>query len=230
MRAKTAERAQAIALRKRGLSYADIQARVPVSSASLSLWLRGLPLDEEQRRRLNALRRRGPEAGGRTNHVKYLTRVSKVRAAGNSEARRWLRDGEIRWAVGTALYWAEGSKPKEWNPWERVSFTSMDPAMLLSFRRWILFYGGVRRDDLTYDLYIHATGDLDEAKRFWASALEISADELRVYFKPHNPSPHRNNTGSNHRGTIRIRVRASSDLNQRIAAWIGSLAEFCGVG
>jgi transposase len=52
MRAKPAEREQAIALRQQGLSYAEIQSRVSVSQSSLSLWLRHVSLSAAQKERL----------------------------------------------------------------------------------------------------------------------------------------------------------------------------------
>ena len=230
MRPKTAERERAIALRKRGLSYSEIQAKVPVSQASLSSWLRHIDLDEVQRNRLCILKWQGQRKGADTKRLRRIERVSRVRAAASMEAKRFLSDGDVHWVLGTAPYWAEGTKPKEWNPSQRVSFTNMDPAMLLCFRRWILRYCGVQARDLSYDLYIHPSGDIPASRRFWVEVLGITGSDLMVYLKTHNPVPRRNNIGRSYHGTIRVRVRRSNDLNHRIAAWILYLATRCGVG
>ena len=230
MRAKTAERAQAIALRKRGLSYSEIQAQVPVSQASLSLWLRHVVLDEIQRDRLSTLKSQGQSKGAEVKRRSRIERVSRIGATAIDEAERFLSRGEVQWVLGTALYWAEGTKPKEWNPSQRVSFTNMDPAMLLSFRHWALRYCGVNQTDLSYDLYIHPSGDVAASRRFWGDVLDIADSDLTVYLKAHNPHPRRKNIGSNYHGTIRIRIRRSNDLNHRIAAWIRCVAIRCGVG
>ncbi len=58
-RAKDDLRAQAVAMRKEGRSYREIRDVVGVSKSTLSLWLRDVPLTEEQQQ---ALTRRGPEA------------------------------------------------------------------------------------------------------------------------------------------------------------------------
>ena len=52
MQPKTKLKLYAVKLRKRGMSYSEIQKIVPVSSSSLSLWLRDVILTDKQKGRL----------------------------------------------------------------------------------------------------------------------------------------------------------------------------------
>lgn len=61
-RAKDDLRAIAVAMRQEGRSYREIQAEVGVAKSTLSLWLRDVPLTEEQQRALDL---RAPEAASR---------------------------------------------------------------------------------------------------------------------------------------------------------------------
>ena len=55
---KKKEKAAAIRLRKKGLSYKEILEQVPVAKSTLSLWLRDIPLDQTQKDRLDEKRLR----------------------------------------------------------------------------------------------------------------------------------------------------------------------------
>ncbi len=61
-RAKDDLRETAVAMRKEGRSYREIPAEVGVAKSTLSLWLRDVPLTEEQQRALDL---RTPEAATR---------------------------------------------------------------------------------------------------------------------------------------------------------------------
>ena len=52
MLAKIEEKQKAIALRKRGYSYSEILAEVPVAKSTLSLWLRSVGLAKKQKQLL----------------------------------------------------------------------------------------------------------------------------------------------------------------------------------
>lgn len=230
MRPKVAERERAIELRKRGLSYSEIQATVPISQASLSFWLRSIPLNEEARQRLIARTNFGRTLAGKSNHARWASKISRIRTVAATEAQRFLETGDVFWAIGTALYWAEGSKNKDWNRGERVTFTNTDPQMTLLIRGWLKRYCAVEEEDICYSIYIHPSGDLSAARHFWQNTLGIEDHRMKTYLKRHNPSPHRKNTGRTYHGTIRMRIRRSSDLNYRISGWIQSITDYCGVG
>lgn len=229
MRAKRLEREQAIELRKMGLSYSEIQARIPVSQASLSLWLRGVKLNPAHRRRLTERKLNGQRFAAQKVHALRLARVANTLSEAKSEAEQLLNAKDVLWLIGTVLYWAEGSKPKPWNHSEQFSFTNMDSSTILIMKGWLERYCAASPEDICYSLYIHHGSDIRSAQEFWLEKLEIAPEALKTYFKKHNPSPKRKNVTKEYHGIIRMRVRRSNSLNYRIAGWIQALRAHCGV-
>jgi hypothetical protein len=147
-----------------------------------------------------------------------------------SQASTRLSPGDRLWAVGVALYWAEGSKTKDWSQKPRVIFTNMDPKMICLIREWLRSYCSVRvEEDLTYDLYIHPEADIAAAREHWMRELAIESAQLRTYLKRPNPNPRRRNVGRTYHGTMRVAVRRSSHTACRIEGWIEALRNHCGV-
>ena len=227
--AKRLEREQAITLRKAGLSYSEIRARVPVAKATLSGWFRHVGLSKPQRQRLTAKKLEAGRRGGQKVHAERLARLAHNVAAGKAEAHQHIRNRDLRWVLGTALYWAEGSKAKPWAPGGRVEFTNTDPKMLHCIRVWLEEFCAPDEPEIRYSLYIHPTANVERAEAFWASELGIDRLSLRTYFKKHNPSPSRKNIGDGYHGTIRMTVCKTSTLLHRICGWIDALADYCGV-
>ena len=229
MRAKRLEREQAIDLRKMGLSYSEIQAKIPVSQASLSLWLRAVELKPCHRQRLAERKITGQRLAAQTVHNQRLTRVARTLSQAEQEAKEFLNSLDMLWVIGTVLYWAEGTKVKEWTPHGRVTFTNMDPEMIRLVRSWLLRYCSVGSESLNYALYIHPDADIAEAERYWMLHLGIPQTRLHTYFKRHNPSPRRKHVGRTYYGTMRMSVRSSTMLSYRITGWIRSVVLHCGV-
>lgn len=220
---KLLERKRAIALRISGLSYSEIRRKVPVARSTLSEWFRNVGLSKRQKQRLTSKKLAAAYRGARKVHEQKLLRVRRLMWHANREARELLRAREMRWAIGTALYWAEGCKIRD-SGYERFCFTNTDPAMILFIRGWLRRCCSVGRSDIMYALYIHQSADIQAARRFWIRLLGIASANLRIYFKKHNRSPHRHYVNRLYRGTIRLTVKRSTALNWRISAWIRAMA------
>ncbi len=226
---KPDERRRAIELRRLGLSYREIRQSIPVAKATLSLWLRSVGLARRQVQRLTEKRLAAGRRGAEKVHRERLERVRRTMAEAEHEAASRIQAGDWLWLLGTALYWAEGEKPKEWARSPLVSFTNMDLRMILMVRQWLLQCCSVSVPQLGYGLYIHERADIRTAVNYWAQHLRVPPEELRICPKRHNPSTRRKNTGRSYYGTIRVIVRRSTYLNHRIAGWIRGLTKYCGV-
>jgi len=158
-----------------------------------------------------------------------LERVNRIMSKARAEAARRLSEGDWLWLVGTVLYWAEGSKPKEWRSSEQVTFTNMDPHMILIIREWLVRCCTISESDIVFAVQIHERADIRSALGYWAGLLDLPETDLRVHLKRHNPSPRRKNIGRTYYGTIRMAVKRSTGLNHRIAGWIQGLTTYCGV-
>jgi hypothetical protein len=229
MRAKHREREQAIALRRKGLSYREIRGRVPVAKSSLSLWLREVGLAKRQIQRLTEKKLAAGRRGGQRVHEMRLQRLAERLHSANQEAKSFLAGRDLWWGIGVVLYWAEGGKMKEWSTHDRFEFTNMDPVMITFMRAWLRRYCGVQDRDVRFRLGIHEHADVRGSLQFWARHLGVAPTEIPTWLKQHNPSPKRRNTGSTYHGTMRMEVAQSTALSHRIAGWIQAMRVHCGV-
>jgi hypothetical protein len=229
MQAKSLEREQAIALRRQGLSYREIRGQIPVAKSTLSLWLRQVGLAKAQRQRLTQRKLAAAIRGSKKLHAQWLARVASIHSAAMREGVELLRTGDVMWAIGTALYWAEGAKTKPWRTHTRFQFTNTDPVTIALVRSWLQRYCGVDDADIHFDICIHENADVESARIHWMRTLNIAENRLRIYFKRHNPDPRRYNVGRTYYGTMRMTVKKSTALSHRIEGWIGAIAARCGV-
>lgn len=230
MREKGIERTQAIIFRKRGMSYRDILENIPVAKSTLSLWLRQVHLSQEQRQRLTEKRKAAQLRGAETRHRQRLLQTEIIKREAREKINR-LSDYE-KLLIGSALYWAEGSKQREGRWGTGVIFANSDPHMLRMFRRWLFDVASISENDLVYEIFLHKNHikRLKEIRRFWAHTFNISVRKFqKIYYKRHNPKNNRKNNGNKYYGLVRIRVRASSALNRKIAGWIEGICANWGV-
>jgi len=221
MKSKMDERERAILLRKSGLSYSEIQAKIPVSQASLSLWLRRIELSQAQRTRLIQKGLIGQRAGAAARRNQRLEKRALLVKEVNKELPTLLQDPFF--TLGLSLYWAEGTKEKPWRVKARTVFTNSDPLMLLIMRRWLIKYGKVSSEDFIYRLYIHATAPTEAAINIWAELLSISQEKLPVSLKKHIVlSRHKSDE---YKGLIQMTTRNSTWLCRRIELWTQGAAD-----
>ena len=216
-RAKDDLREQAVALRREGKSYREIQKMLDVARSSLSLWLRDVPLTDEQRfllgqRKANAGARRAASLRARRiaraehTHRKAMSMIGTL-------SRREL------FIAGVIAYWAEGSKSKPWRRSERVVFTNSDPTMVSLFLRW-LDVVGVARHRIILRIQIHEGADIAAAERCWREIAQLPEHQFRrPTLKRHKPVTVRKNMGPRYIGCLTITVRGSTELYRQIAGW-----------
>jgi hypothetical protein len=224
--AKSHLKEQAIKLRRRGLSYREILRHVPVAKSTLTEWFHSVKLAEHQVQRLTEKRREAALRGARAKHEKRIIRMNEIIDKAKGEI------GEISqrelWLIGTMLYWAEGSKEKEYCPGSRVGFTNSDPAMIKIFLKWLQEINNVTLLDITFDITIHELHRHRtlEILEFWANVIGCDSGMLQhIYYKKGNPKTLRKNIGVTYHGILRINVKSSSQLNRRIAGWTRGVVE-----
>lgn len=169
---KTAERLEARRLRADGWSIKEIEKQLAVSRSSVSLWVRDVELGREQRERLIERVRLGPLVSAERS----ATRARAVRQTYQEEGRRRAREGDHSYAAGCMLYWAEGSKRRNY-----VKLTNSDSELLACFVRFLRQHFGVSGDRLRLDCNLFAD-HLDrqrEIEDFWLDRLGLGRDSLR---------------------------------------------------
>jgi len=120
---------RAIELRKTGLSYGDIKKKIKVSKSTLSLWLKDVLLTEEQKKRLYtnsiAILARGPQS----QKERRKREIKNILEKAEKEISLPLSHETYRF-FGVALYWAEGTKGKNFE------ITNSDPILIAFMVKW----------------------------------------------------------------------------------------------
>lgn len=221
MIAKTAQRLQAIELRKKGLSYSEILETIHVSHASLSLWLHGMKLSENQTLRLKNKGDLARKLGSAVLREDRILRTRNIIEKAESEIERLSKKDLM--LIGTTLYWAEGNKQKEHNPSASVIFSNSDPTMVRLYLSWLEKCLLVSHERIVFEIYIHKSHmkSVSELTSYWSKVTGFPVSKFdRVYYKKNKIHSIRKNRGSDYSGVLRIWVRKSTDLNRKIQGWV----------
>lgn len=224
MISKHQEKEKAIILRKEGLSYREILEKVPVAKSSLSLWLKSVGLSKSQKQRLTDKKLSSARRGALKKKEDRILRTKIIKE--NSEKEVGKVTEREKWLIGIALYWAEGSKEKEWNPGSRTQFSNSDQNMIRFFMFWLTEVCGISRDRISPDIYIHESHRerMSAVVNFWSRETSISTSKFKhIYFKKNKINTKRRNTGDNYYGVLRLSVSASSELNRKISGWTNGI-------
>ena len=226
--AKSQLKKKAILLRKQGLSYREIMAKIPVAKSTISVWLYSIGLSKKQKQRLTLKRIEAVKRSATTKHQRRIDLTKKIMDAAQSEAGR-LTHREL-WLAGIMLYWAEGAKEKDHRPGSGVRFTNTDPEMISLFLKWLSEICGKDLSDITFSLYIHGLQKhrTSEIVDFWTKTIGCKKSYFRyIYYKKGNPKTLRKNVGASYHGTLRVSVKSSSLLCRRIAGWTRGVIDWC---
>lgn len=213
---------EAINLRRQGLSYSEILKQISVAKSTLSLWLRSVGLSKRQYQRLTEKKLAAMQRGAEAKRQQRIDLVQKIRKDAKNDIKS-LTNRDL-WLSGIMLYWAEGSKEHENSIGNQVQFSNSDPKMIKVFLRWLKEIIKIPKQDIIFEIYIHETGNTLRALDFWSKILSCDKNQFRVYFKKHHiKKTNRKNIGDNYYGLIRVRVKRSSNLNRKIAAWVNAI-------
>ncbi len=224
---KSREKEKAILLRKEGFSYKEITDQVPVAKSTLSLWLRDVGLSEPQKQKLTQKKLIASRRGGEAKHQQKLQRIKSIGDKAKSEIKS-ISNREL-WLMGIMLYWAEGSKEKEWGCGQNIQFSNSDSAMINLFIRWLTEIIGVESNRFVFGIYIHENhrDNIDKVREYWSSETGFPIESFSyVYFKKHRPKTKRKNVNDSYHGLLKLTVRSSSDLNRKISGWVRGINEY----
>lgn len=219
---KPKEKALAISLRKQGFSYSEILSRVPISQATLSLWLRNIELTQTQVDNLLLKKKNGQSKGAkarkgiRIKQEKSIIKKAKKDIGSISKRELFL--------LGIMAYWCEGSKQKTHNVSQSVIFSNSDPFLIKLFIRWLKDECFIHESEIIYTLNIHESGNKKMAIEFWSKILQIPTSRFgKTILKKHKVATNRKNVGENYYGLMRITVRKSTNFNRKIFGWVSGI-------
>ncbi len=127
------EKKIALKLRQKGLSYTEIQKKVPVSKDTLSRWCRDVILSPFQIERLRNKKLKGAERGRivgakRQQEVRFEKTEELVRKGKEEIGRMSARD---RFIAGVGLYLGDGCKFDK-----GVGFSNSNPKIISFMMTW----------------------------------------------------------------------------------------------
>ncbi len=224
---KSVEKEKAISLRKKGFSYREILKEVPVAKSTLTLWLHSVGLSKFHKQRLTQKRLDAAKRGAQKRHEQRMQRWTDIKQIASKEISKPLK--QERWFMGIVLYWAEGSKEKEYSGATNLKFSNSDPFMILFFRSWMKEFLGISQERIGYQLQIHEKADWKGSRTYWSNKLDIDPERIRVHFKRHNLKPGRKNIGREYHGVLRIYGKKTIDDVRKISGWIDGISQYCGV-
>ncbi len=212
----------AIQLRRNGLSYSEILRKVSVAKSTLAGWLYSVALSKKQTQRLTAKKIAAQKRGLAKMYEAKLARIKSQKDLAHESFKKYSKDP--LWLLGTALYWAEGSKSKPWRMSSKVVFSNMDPNTLRLILIWLQKYLKVKDENIVYELYIHETAfaRAEGMKNYWKKQLNFPDASLRVYKKKSKLSEkkYRRNTEETYHGLMRLSIKKSAGINHQIGQWI----------
>ncbi len=224
---KESEKIKAIKLRKRGFSYSEILAQVPVAKSSLALWLQSVGLSKKQKQRLSDKKLASALRGA------FKKKEQRIQLSHNIKTKSQTEIGPLSkreiWLIGVALYWAEGAKEKERSPGAQTKFSNSDHNMIRFFMFWLTKICGITKDCIKPEIYIHEShrDKISKVIGFWSKETSIPANKFNfIYFKKNKINTKRWNIGDDYYGVLRLNVLASSELNRKISGWTNGIVSF----
>jgi transcriptional regulator with XRE-family HTH domain len=152
--------------RAKHLSIDEIAERLALSRTTVYYWIRGMPLGRR--------RKDNPHPGARKMLAKHRRLREEAYELGLWEFPRLTRHPTFRDFVG--LYIAEGYKRNR----NTVAICNSDLTVVQVGTLWMRRFS---RRPLVFSVQFHADQDLSQVTAYWADALNVSADEIRLQRK-----------------------------------------------
>lgn len=223
MKRKEKEYKQALIFRRKGKSIKQIAKLVGISTSTASLWCREVQISSYRQELL----KRRPE---RTKHLRrlakksHMEKISRIKSLFNTANAdiKSLTPNEL-FLTGLALYWAEGFKSvKE----SQLGFCNSDPRMIKFMLKWFKKSLKVKNEDFTLRAEFNTSHrDRELAiRRYWATLTGITLEQFNKSLYHRSIWLRNYPNRENYFGVLRIRVKKSSELLNKMRGWINGLS------
>ena len=210
MKQKIKERLAAIRLREQGYSVNEIVQKIGVAKASVSVWVRNVPLTPTARARLLTKIKLGQVVSAERKQQKMQDLLNRYLQEASEEIKSNDFNKIHKKVLCSLLYWCEGTK----NHYAGVAFVNSDPRMIRLFLRLFRESFDVNEQKIKPRIHLHQYHDPQAQLNFWAKVTRVPKSQFsKPYVKP--------NTGKrirkNYPGCISIRY-GSNDMTRRLLA------------
>jgi len=224
---KIEEKEKAIALRKQGKTYSEILIAIPVAKSTLGLWLKEAKLSKAENQKFTIAKKLASLRGGQAKKKQRIERQNEIFSKAKSKIKT-LSEYEF-FLIGVCLYWAEGTKEKEYRPGSQFAFSNMDPRMIVLLLKWLDKICKISKNMIRFEIMVHESHKerLDEIRQFWSKVTGFPVNSFsQIYFKNSKiKKTNRRNVWEKYHGVLKIKVRQSSELVRKIASWSEGIFE-----
>ncbi len=220
--AKSAQKLQARALRRRGESLGEIAKIVGTSKGSISYWCRDIALTEKQIEALLARdvagMKRGQLIAAENKRRERQFRVEKYQLEAFQDVGKLSR--RDLFMLGIGLYWAEGSKRRG-----LLSLANTDSHLVKAFLMFIKHVYGNTNFETKYriQLNIDHKNRYQEVLTYWSQQLHVPKCQFSkptfIKAKHKKIFDHR----KTYYGVIRVTIGKSTNLNYKVFGYINSV-------
>lgn len=218
--ANTLSRDKARKMRTKGKSLNEITQCLRVPKSTVRYWCRDISLSETQLQSLSQKQKIAGILASEKARQERIHTTQRLFDEGVSEISQ-LNQREL-FLLGIALYWAKGYRKGD----GEFGFTNSDPRMIRFIIRWLQESCKIPREKIYSRICINSIhkGRINVINEFWSKNTSIP---LKQFTKPtfiNVKSKKRYLNSSEYFGTLRIKVRQSTNLRRKISGWIGGLA------
>lgn len=211
---------QAQKLRKKGLSYSEIQRIVKVPKSNLSGWCRDIAITEKQALRLfkNKLKgaAKGRIIGAKRQQARRLKHIGELLAEGRAEVG--MISARDRFVAGISLYSAEGTKADA-----SCGFSNSDPFLIKFMSVWFRDFCHVPEIKLRGALWIHENLSVRMAMKYWSDLTKIPISQFHKTYIAKNKTGSLKVRKNLHRyGVFSIRF-SDAKIHRKIMGWIAGI-------
>ena len=180
MRPKDKEYEQARELRVRGYSLREICRLVPASKSTISVWIRDIPLSQEQLERLNDNRAIGREKARATVIQNREKRISYIHNQAEVEYKHLKHDPTFMF--GLALYIGEGFKGTK----PEIGIVNWNCQVVC---KGLEFFAqiGISKAQVRCKVTLHPSQDRAAAEAFWSEKLGIPLTQFTQTYQAISP-------------------------------------------
>jgi hypothetical protein len=215
-------REMALQLRRKGKSYNYINKTLGVPKSTLSGWFKGLDFSIKVKQQLIDEAKKKWAANitlYNKNRAAIILKEEKEIQEEESKKITEISDREL-WLLGTALYWAEGSKSDRW----KVKFTNSDPCMIEFMMAYFRRICKVDNSKFRLLAQIHPNISEKKAKKYWHYITGIPYFQFyKTQVAISRASKRKREARKLPYGTIAISINDKKITNQ-LKGWINGLS------
>lgn len=215
-------REQVIKLRHQGLTYSQIKRQLNIPKATLSDWLRNLPLNETQYQALLTNRLLGEDL----RREKFRATMANKRLIQLQEILKTQRKVMLPiskkelFIAGLFLYWGEGDKKLG-----TLCISNTDFRIVKFALYWMVIILGVPKDKIKVGIHIYKDMNIKEILTYWSTKLDLP---LSQFIKPYIKNSNRANLSYKGFGYGTCKIYTSNVLlTEKVAMSIRTIAEDC---